>query len=78
VAEEVIRGDRKDPTNPFQWYSVKLNLPGPGYDPTMAWVMKLREDSRLASDFFTFVDDERLTGATEELTWQAGHTLGAK
>jgi hypothetical protein len=78
VAEEVIRGDRKDPTNPFQWYSVKLNLPGPGYDPTMAWVMKLREDSRLASDLFTFVDDERLTGVTEELTWQAGHTLGAK
>jgi hypothetical protein len=78
VAEEVIRGDRKDSTNPFQWYSVKLNLPGPGYDPTMAWVMKLREDSRLASDLFTFVDDVRLTGATEELTWQAGHTLGAK
>jgi hypothetical protein len=40
--------------------------------------MKLREDSRLASDLFTFVDDVRLTGATEELTWQAGHTLGAK
>jgi hypothetical protein len=24
------------------------------------------------------VDDERVTGPTEELTWQAGHSVGAK
>ena len=28
-----------------------------------------------ACDMFTFVDDERVTGATRELTWQAGHRL---
>ena len=78
VAEEVVRGDRHDPKNPFQWDKVVLNLPGPGYVPTKAWVMKVRLDSELASDLFTFVDDERLTGAGEESTWQAGHTLGAK
>lgn len=78
VAEEVIRGDRFDDKNPYQWERVVLNLPGPGYNPTKAWVTKVRKDSAVASDLFTFVDDERITGATEELTWQAGHALGAK
>ena len=27
---------------------------------------------------YTFVDDERVTGPTEELTWQAGHALASK
>lgn len=78
VAEEVVRGDRHDPTNPYQWDRVNLNLPGPGFNPTKAWVSKIRKDELVACDLFTFVDDERITGPTEELTWQAGHTLGAK
>jgi hypothetical protein len=78
VAEEVVRGDRTDSRNPYQWDRVVLNLPGPGYDPTKAWVSKVRLDGSVASDLFTFVDDERITGATEELTWQAGHALAAK
>jgi hypothetical protein len=57
---------------------MKLNLPGPGYIPTKAWVTKVREDKLVACDLFTFVDDEWVTGAMEELAWQAGHTLGAK
>ena len=28
IAEEVIRGDRHDPSNAFQWHSVDQNLPG--------------------------------------------------
>ena len=38
----------------------------------------MRTDSRVACDLLSFVDDERLTGPDEELTWQAGHTLAAK
>lgn len=49
-----------------------------GYDPTKSWIMKVRQDALTASDLFTFVDDERATGATEELTWDAGHTVAAK
>ena len=85
VAEEVIKGDRLDTRvgldgrelNPFQWKTVRLNLPGPGYDPTLPWVSKLREDGRIACDLHTFVDDERITAPSEELAWQAGHVLAA-
>ena len=78
VAEEVVRGDRRNPENAFHWDHIELNLPGPDYVPTKSWVMKVRLDSTLASDLFTFVDDERLTGRSEEATWQAGHVLGSK
>ena len=85
VAEEICKGDRLESgvskldgkeLNPFQWKSVRLNLPGsPGYDPSLSWVSKLREDGRIACDIFTFVDDERVVGPTRELTWQASHRL---
>ncbi len=45
VAKEVIRGDRKDPTNAFRWDTVRLNLPGSQtYDPRLPWVSKIRVD----------------------------------
>ena len=78
VVEEIARGDRRDPNNPFQWDKVVLNLPRPGYDPTKAWVVKLRADGQVACDLFTFVDDERITGPTEPLTWDSGHQVGSK
>ncbi len=48
------------------------------YDPCKSWISKMRADSRVACNLLSFVDDERLTGPEEELTWQAGHTLAAK
>jgi hypothetical protein len=42
VAEEVIRGDSKDPKHPFGWDTVRMNLPGQDdYDPTLPWVSKI-------------------------------------
>eukprot|EP00956_Cyclotella_meneghiniana_P014553 scaffold21828_cov62-Cyclotella_meneghiniana.AAC.2 len=79
IAEEVIRGDRTDRNNPFHWEEIRLNMPGTvDYDPTQSWIMKLRADGMSACDFFTFVDDERVKGPTEDLTWQASHTMAAK
>ena len=79
IAEEVIRGDRADVTNPFHWSEVRMNLPGSAtYDPTRSWIMKFRSDGLSACDFFTFVDDERIKGPTEDLTWRAAHTMAAK
>eukprot|EP00804_Cyclotella_cryptica_P010959 CCRYP_016684-RA/>CCRYP_016684-RA protein AED:0.10 eAED:0.14 QI:0/0/0/1/0.25/0/5/0/1241 len=78
VAEEVVRDDRHDPKNPYQWDQVDLNLPGPGFVPTKAWISKIRKDELVACDLFTFVDDEWIAGSTEELTWQASHTLGSE
>jgi len=86
IVEEVVRGDRHETRlgangaqlNPFQWASVRLNLPGQsGYDPTLSWICKLRADGLLASELFTFVDDERVTGATRELAWEASHRLAS-
>ena len=67
VAEEICKGNRFETEkgadgkelNPFQWHSVRLNLPGPGYDPTLSWVAKLCADGRMACDLFTYVDDKR-------------------
>jgi hypothetical protein len=73
VAEEIIRGDRSDPTNVYRWDSVKLNLPGSAeYDPNRPWVHKVRlEDGRIAADLFIFVDDLRPTGSSRKEAWLA-------
>ena len=56
--------------NPLQWYLIHLNLPGMvGYDPMFTWVAKLQLDVCIACGLFTFVDDERLIGPTEQVSW---------
>ena len=60
----------------FQWSRVRLNLPGSrDYDPSVSWISKIRADDMMACVLFTFVDDERIVGATKELAWQASHRL---
>ena len=87
IAEEICKGNRFETgvgwdgkeINPFQWKGVHLNLPGTkDYDPCVTWISKRREDGRIACDVFTFVDDERVVGPDEDLTWQASHTLASK
>ena len=39
---------------------------------------KLQANGRVACNLFTFLDDERVTGADEDLAWQASHTLASK
>lgn len=68
VAEEVVLGDRWVKENPFQWSRVELNLPGSlRYNPSQTWIAKVRKDGLIACGLFTFVDDERITGATRKL-----------
>jgi hypothetical protein len=80
VAEEVIRGDRKDPSNVFRWDEVVLNLPGDeDYDPSMPWVYKVRcNDGRIAADLFIFVDDLRPTGPSRKDAWLAARQAASK
>ena len=87
VAEEICKGDRFESgvgcdgkgLNPFQWDVITLNLPGTkDYDPRYSWIVKRRKDGQTACDLFTFVDDERVVGPSEELTWQASHMLASK
>ena len=88
-AEEVIRGDRKEPKNVFRWDRVRLNLPGQeSYDPALPWVSKVRKRQmdtaerqalveEIAADLFTFVDDLRPTGNSRAEAWAAGRRVAS-
>ena len=72
MAKFVAYGDRKDKKNPFRWESVVLNLPGdPDYDPSLPWVMKVREDGHLACEVYVYVDDGKFTGWSKLECWRA-------
>jgi hypothetical protein len=67
IAEDIIQGDRHDPTNAFQWNIIRLNLPGTKeYKPSDAWLSKRRTKGSLANDFVCFVDDLQVTGQGRE------------
>jgi hypothetical protein len=71
-AKEQILGDPRDSSNVFQWEEVRLNLPGMAeYEPSKAWVAKVREDGRVAADLFIYMDDFRPTGPDAEECWRA-------
>ena len=66
-AEHIVRGNRKEPSNPFRSSHIRLNLPGSKhYDPVLPWVSKVRSDGSLACEFYIYVDDVRVTGSSEE------------
>jgi hypothetical protein len=73
-AEEIIRGDRRDPRNIFRWGKVRLNLPGcEKYDPSLPWVSKVRaKDGKIAVDLFAFMDDFRPVRTNKKEAWLAG------
>ena len=78
VADEIARGKRTDPNNPFRWDRVVLNLPGdPLYNPSKPWVYKAREDGSVAADFVGFVDDFRPCGPSSADCWKACRRLGS-
>lgn len=79
ISEEIIRGDRYDQDNAFQWDHVRLNLPGTKhYNPSEGWVTKRQADGTLASDVVAFVDDERVIGSGHDRVVDAGHTLSTR
>ena len=79
IAEEIIRGDPDDEANALQWSDVRLNLPGTAeYVPGEAWISKRRRDGSLASDFVTFVDDQRVVGGSHERVKAAGHAISTR
>ena len=86
VVEEVCRGNRHEEgvgldgkeLNPFQWRFIRLNLPGTkDYDPCLSWILKIRGDRRMACNILLFVNDDRVGGPDEDLTWQASHKLAS-
>jgi len=72
ISEEIIRGDRHDPSNAFQWNRCLLDLPGSKeYNPSIAWISKRRTDKSLASDFVCFIDDQHLAGSKSKRITEA-------
>lgn len=72
LAEHMVRKDQRDPSNPFKRSHVRLNLSVlDNYDPTLPWISKVRPDGTLASEFYIYVDEVRVTGPSEEDIWRA-------
>jgi hypothetical protein len=79
VVKEIIRGDQHDHTNAFQWSSIMLNLPGMlSYQPSAGWISKQRANNSLASNMVCFVDDQCITGSSEERVKEAGHIVSTR
>jgi hypothetical protein len=71
-ALELCKGDRHDPSNPFQWDSVQLNSPGnPIYDPSIPHVPLIHTSGAVASGVITFFDDGRVYAVDKLLTHDA-------
>mmetsp|Transcript_20683 Transcript_20683/g.30301 ORF Transcript_20683/g.30301 Transcript_20683/m.30301 type:complete len:1268 (-) Transcript_20683:9637-13440(-) len=76
-AMEIIKGDRRDPANPFHWNKVVLNLPGmQTFDQSMPRVYKWNPLTRaIASDVKTYVDDSRTVGPTQHELHRTTHQV---
>ena len=74
---EIVIGNPKDPSNPFRWDRVILNLPGDSnYNPGMPRVYKWNAMANaIACDCKFFCDDFRVIGPNEDLTQKATHKL---
>eukprot|EP00978_Attheya_sp_CCMP212_P016480 scaffold43205_cov34-Attheya_sp.AAC.2 len=71
-AEDVIRGDKRNASNPYRWDRVLLNLPGRmSYDPKLPWIAKVRVDGQIAGDIFIYIDDLRPVNDAEGSCWDA-------
>jgi hypothetical protein len=76
VVKRMALGNPKDEENVFQWSHLAVNLPGnEGYIPGDPWIAKLRMDGTIAVDVHSHVDDERVTGSTNNLTWGGSSKL---
>jgi hypothetical protein len=77
-AEEIIRGNPRDRSLPFQWDYIDCNLPGsPTFNPSLPWVAKRRFDGDLASDMLTYCDDLRILGSSWDRAVAAAHRCGS-
>lgn len=76
IAKYAVMGDLSDAANPFGWETLRLNLPGSqGYDATLPWIMKIREDGKHASGLSQYIDDLRVSAASKELAWQCSSRM---
>jgi hypothetical protein len=79
IVEEILKGDRHDPGNAFQYDQVHLNLPGTAdYDSLIAWLSKQWSNGLLASGFICFVNNQHIMGAGSAQVIKVGHALSSR
>ena len=78
--EDFVRGDRRDPKNPFRWDKVILNMPGQeSYDPRLPWVFRFDSvRNQVAAFFCTYVDDIRSGDCSELECVATTHTIASR
>jgi len=78
LADESAFGNHLDPSNPFQWSYVRLNLPGMEHNnPHLPWVSWLWADHTLAAGVPRCVDNQRPVGVLREDCWRVAHTIAS-
>ena len=79
VAKHEVLGDPKDPSNPFAWDHIKLNLPASeNYDASKPWIMKIKEDGKLAAAVSGYVDDFRIVAGDKNAAWECSSRFAKK
>ena len=80
VAEEFVRGNRRDPKNPLRWDKVVLNSYGnQNYNPSLPTVYKWDNLSKMiAGDIKAFVDDLRVIGHSLENAWSIARQVATR
>ena len=79
VAKHKVLGDPKDPSNPFAWDQIKLNLPASeNYDASKPWIMKLKKDGKLAAAVSGYVDDFRIVAGDKNAAWECSSRFAKK
>ena len=80
LAEEFVRGNRLEKTNPLRWDSIVLNLMGnSNFNPALPNVFKWNDHvKRMAGDLKAYVDDLRTIGWSLEHAWAIAHRVAAR
>ena len=79
LAEEFIRGNHQDLTNPLRWDEIRLNLIGnKDYNPTFPKVYKWDKYARrIAGELIAYIDDLRSIGYSLEQAWLIARRVGS-
>ena len=69
--EKKVRRDRVNGKCVFRWNRVILNLPGTrSCNPSRPWVYKVRNNEKISTDVFWYIEDGRLTAPTSRECWK--------
>ena len=75
-ANQIVKGDRRDPKNTFKWDHIEENVSCSKTYVTHPEVQKVRKDGDIASDIIQYVDNVRTLTSTEEYMWPAQSKMG--